>query len=217
MVYNKKNDLTALLNEDLAAYYWMGYLLADGTFLKSKIVKVLAYGDDMGHLNLLAKTLKTNVNVYENKSGFKLSQYGQISCQDTELVGKLVTKFDIKDAKTYNPPDMRSYLDMFSEDKLVALTIGFIDGDGNISKRRKTGIRLQIKNHISWFDNLSVMNYILHSFASITPNNKVVVDKSGYAVLGVQRKEMIQALKNFILANNIPVNSRKWNIVISQI
>ena len=60
-------------------------------------------------------------------------------------------KFNISNNKTKNPPDISKY--EITEDQLISLIIGFIDGDGSIYVPSYTE-KLRIECHKNWYDNL---------------------------------------------------------------
>jgi len=48
----KYNDMSELLKETVEAYYWLGFLMADGSFTKNRISLAIS-GDDLDHLKRL--------------------------------------------------------------------------------------------------------------------------------------------------------------------
>lgn len=128
-----------------------------------------------------------------------------LACKDIDIVEKIKRKFDIKDRKTYNPPNTLLKFDLDLE---YALLAGFIDGDGNIKNQtNRRDFILQIKNHASWEN-------ILKEFNSLISNkNLTKINSSGYVTLIISNTEELKKLKQKILALNLPVMSRKWDII----
>ena len=62
-----------------------------------------------------------------------------------ESIPKLMTTFNIFYNKTYNPCNFESF-SKYTKEQLLALLIGIIDGDGNISKS-KYSIYISITAH----------------------------------------------------------------------
>ena len=104
----KNNNLQFLLNEDVISYYWMGFILADGSFHGNSI-KLHISDFDKEHLIKLASRIGCNVYVHSGKSKYGVSRICGISCYDSLLTPIIVKKFAISQKKTYNPPDFSLY------------------------------------------------------------------------------------------------------------
>ena len=195
----KKNDLRFFLKEKPEVYYWIGFLLADGYFSKNRIKLTVAIKDKK-HIQKLAKACSSNIN-----SDLKTAT---VSMQDSVLVEKIKNKFNISNRKTYDPCDLSS---LKNDEKLFALIIGFIDGDGCIKfQHKRKDCLLTIKCHSSWKENLDFFfNYISKKFHIETPD--AYLNKNGYAVINIGNNSLLRAMKKEALKNNLPVLERKWN------
>lgn len=192
----RKCDLSLLLEETPEAYYWVGFLLADGHFENGRVSFHLALKDS-DQVKKFANFIKW--------SG-KLQDRGElgigVAAKHTEVVEELCKKFDIKQNKTYNPPKT-----ILNHDKelLKYLFIGFIDGDGNIEKQYKRNDSfIRIKVHKSW-------ERILKEFCVIIEydTKHVKINKQGYCELYISNSNIVTKLKKEV--KNIPVLKRKWD------
>lgn len=194
---NKCSDLSVLLDETPEAYYWMGFLLADGHFSGGRLVLGLS-NKDRQHLDKFCKFIKYKGKVRENKTLGKST----VSAMDKNIVEKICEKFDIKHDKTVNPPNSLSWI---PEELLYCLFAGFIDGDGNISKfSKRNDCFIRIKIHSSWLK-------ILNELAPLFCENKVAsLNKDGYAELFLTGFEYVKRLKRIFIEKNLPIMDRKW-------
>lgn len=194
------NNLKVLLEETPETYYWIGFLLADGHFDDGKRIIVGLAEHDRDHLEKFAKYIGYKGTISLVKKGPYSAV--KLSAMDTEVVGKLCEKFDIKSNKTHNPPESLSWI---PEDLFLCLLAGLIDGDGNISNfcgRKDVFIRL--KQEKSWLP-------ILKEFAKyFKEEDRVKVNKQGYAEVEITGFPKIRELKKKLLEYNLPLMDRKW-------
>lgn len=192
-------NLKRLLEDTPEAFYWMGFLLADGSFYNNRLKLALCH-KDKDHLLRFAKFIEYSGALSSTDKSIS------IACKDIEIVKAIRLKFDIKDRKTYNPPE--TILNFFSSDLKYALLAGFIDGDGCIKHQtNRDSFLLQIKNHSSW-------EHILKEFNSLISDRDLTkTNSSGYAILVVSNTEELKRLKEKVLNLNLPIMSRKWDII----
>ncbi|NPV13032.1 MAG: hypothetical protein HPY57_14800 [Ignavibacteria bacterium] len=139
---------------------------------------------------------------------------GQVAGYTDVMIIQQIKKYNIQSNKTYNPPNLDSILD----DKLFSLIIGFIDGDGSITKqfKRKDAI-LRIKCHSSWV--FILQKFLLHLYENY--NGKipsVKINNQGYACFNITNSIILKNIKNKCLELNLPILKRKWdNIDLSRI
>lgn len=189
--------LEKLLDESNEAYYWMGFILADGCLSNNRLSITLSEKDSI-HLQRLGEFLE-----YTGSYG---SKNNHLACKNSDIVPLIKEKFNIKDEKTYNPPES---LAKFSDTQKLCMLIGFIDGDGNISHfSKRPDFFLRIKNHHSWEN-------ILKEFSQIITGsiNNVKINNQGYAELQITNSTILQDLKSKMLKLNIPYMERKWDII----
>jgi ferredoxin-thioredoxin reductase catalytic subunit len=191
----RKCDLSSLLEETPEAYYWVGFLLADGHFENGRVNFHLALKDS-DQVKKFANFIKWSGKFYDRVElgiGF--------AAKHTEVVEELCKKFDIKQNKTYNPPKT-----ILNHDKelLKYLLIGFIDGDGNIDNQyKRKDCFIRIKVHKSW-------DGILKEFCELVgyDTKHVRFNKQGYCELYFSDSNIVTELKK--KSNTLPVLSRKW-------
>lgn len=98
-------DISNLLLETNEAYYWAGFLMADGSFDTTVMrMKCALSQKDISHLKLLALFLgapETAISLGNDANNYA---YCALSVQDKELLPLFVKKFDLKANKTENPP-----------------------------------------------------------------------------------------------------------------
>jgi ferredoxin-thioredoxin reductase catalytic subunit len=191
----RKCDLSPLLEETPEAYYWIGFLLADGHFENGRIKFHLALRD-AEQIRRFASFIKWTGN-FENRGKLGIG----VAAKHTEVVEMLCDKFDIKQDKTYDPPNT-----ILNHDKelLKCLLIGFIDGDGNIENQyKRKDCFIRIKVHKSW-------NEILKEFCELVDydTKHVRLNNKGYCELYFSDSNIVTELKK--KSNELPVLDRKW-------
>lgn len=202
--------LEKLLNEDLITFYWIGYLLADGS-ISNECLQICCINEE--HIISLSNFLNRDYKTYIQKEGYKYgSKIYKITDYGKDNLLKIKEKFDIHNNKTLNPPNFSKY--KFTNDQLIAMFIGFIDGDGTIakksgqnSKRKDFFFRIQI--HSNWLDFLKLYCNFFSSILNISiPEPKI--NKRGYALLQNGNTIWLKHLKKFALDNHLPIIDYKW-------
>jgi hypothetical protein len=192
-------QIEKLLLDTPEAYYWMGFLIADGTFY-SKALKLELAEKDLNHLNefkrficYCGKALTCSINVMHSV---------HIPC--------LRIKFGIKNRKTYNPPD----LSLFNGHLLFSLIIGIIDGDGSMGMRNGSVYNIAIKMHGSWLDQLQyILDFLYNYFEYSPPTHQrpvVKLNGAGYARLIISDRYLIAKIKQQAINLCLPIMDRKW-------
>lgn len=205
-----EGNLKKLLDENLETYYWIGFILADGCFVKNRFTITLSI-KDADHLKKLASFLECeNIIKYKYKTSLskKESEFIKFSIQDNFYSPKIKEKFDIKHAKTYNPPE--KLVEDF--DKFLSLFIGYIDGDGSIRKRKNMETsQISIKVHSSWMDFLKKCQSKIDNYLNIKSKNVIKLNKQGYVLFNITNSKVYKFLKTFALEKKLPILYRKWN------
>lgn len=191
-------NLAILLDDNLESYYWMGFLLADGSFCDNRL-KFTLKKSDSEHLHKFGKFINYT-GTYGNSNTCE-----SVSCKDIDVINQICEKFNILKTKTYNPPNT---LIKFNREQNLALLAGFIDGDGCIKRQtNRKDFCLTIKCHNSWEHILKEFNNLICS------DNFTKINNQGYAVLTITNTEYLKELKRNILSLNIPIMPRKWDII----
>lgn len=187
----KKCNLSKLLLETPETYYWIGFILADGHIENQTRLSVTLANKDINHLLKLKDFLGIET-LHHNKNG---TSY--ICGMDSKIIRQFSKKFNIVSNKTQNPANVSNIKD---SDLLLALKIGFIDGDGSIGFQsgRKDCI-LRIKCHNSWEKNLEYL------YGNCKINNQ------GYANVNIGNSDTLKDLKKNAIRLNLPFLTRKWD------
>lgn len=200
---NKKSNPIHLLDETAEAYYWVGFILADGHFQNNKRLVVCLSNKDERHLKKLAKFI-------EYSGDIKCPGVTTVSLRsmDSKIFQSLCERFGIVSNKTINPSNIKW---IKNDDLLISLIIGFIDGDGCIRNawRRKDCI-ITIKCHSSWLDNLNFISKVV-SKLSKTKYNPAYINNFGYATLNFTNSISVKWLKFQAKRLKLPFMRRKWN------
>lgn len=206
---NKSNDLTFLNDASIESFYWMGFLIADGTFdAKMHGMRLRVSQVDRPHIQQLADRIKTTLKEGHRSGYTGDSSLVGLNAYDTTILPKLANRFDIRRNKTENPPNFKLY--NFSDDEILAILIGFIDGDGCVYVSPRGHVRISILIHPTWRENLRFINTFIHSYFKLASKTEPQITRSGYAYLCLSRKIIIDGLSVFIKNNNLPVLKRKW-------
>lgn len=198
-----ERKLEKLLGDTPETYYWIGFIMADGTLVGNRLKIGLSIKDE-DLLNRLYKFLGCTNSIYKT----------DISCEfsimDSYTIPLLRNKFDINQRKTYNPPKSLLWMD---DDLLYSFIIGFIDGDGAILKQtNREDPNLRIKVHSNW---LTILNEI-SMFVSTKANVNVVearINNKGYANVNLSNHVLLKSLKKKALELKIPYLNRKWSLI----
>lgn len=210
----KNRNVSYFLDNTLDSFYWIGFLLADGAFVSERgnkmlsKISVLLSQKDEEHLKKLTSIIGGRLHSRIITNSFSKNPMVQFSVSDIILIPKICDKFDIKNKKTYNPPDFNSY--KFNDDQMLSLIIGFIDGDGTIYKKKGGNYQISIFCHESWKHNLKFINDLIHKVCFSIRENKVSY-RGNKAGIYIGKTKILRKLKWFINENNLPVLERKWS------
>lgn len=197
-------DLSVLLNDTPEAFYWIGFIMADGSFQNNRLCIGIS-AKDILHLQKFANFINFTGLIEKTpvKLGDKIFYSCGLSVQDSRIVPKIKEKFDLKNNKTKNPP--KTIL-KWNKTLLLSMFAGYVDGDGSIIKKtNRKDAKLCIQVHNSWL-------HILNEFNSIVSDkNFCYINSNGYAVMGIETFPIIRKLKEFLLTLNIPLLERKWD------
>lgn len=202
------NKIEKLLEDTPEAYYWIGYLLADGHFNDNNRIKFTQNNEDKPSVERFKNFVESVCDVkYTNISDD--TDCASFSIMNVDVVPKIIDKFDIKSSKTYCPPNLKIFEDM-DIDLLAYLFIGFVDGDGHIANlHNRPDFNIRIKLHSSWLNVLKIFETRLFG---ITGHTKI--DKEGYAVFMFGDSQILKEFKKkYILNIGFEPLKRKWDII----
>lgn len=205
----RETNVGKLLEETPVSYYWMGFLMADGHFTEKRITVGLSI-KDIDHIKKFAKFISADYLEGKNKCRGKYYRQCYVRAANSDIVPILREKFGICNNKTYHPCDITKIKD---EDLLLSLIIGFIDGDGSITKQsNRTDAFMRIKCHSSWLFNLQFISDTICKCCDLKPNI-AKINKQGYAIITVANSIILKFLKAKGRSLDLPVLKRKWDRV----
>lgn len=220
-----KHNLQKLLNETPEAYYWIGFIMADG-YIDHINNRIKLQLNDKEQVNKFRKfigyphVVKNKYNSYIKGKQYKGHNY-YVYISDTILVPEIIEKFDFKPRKTYNPPE----INITNDNLFTSFLIGFIDGDGNIKKQsgKRYDCRIRIKCHSSWKDLLTSFVRRIYTIFNIEHYNAVIqqppkakINKNGYAEIAIANSMVLCSLRNFCRLHSLPIITRKWDVIPSK-
>jgi intein/homing endonuclease len=200
--------INRLLEETPEAYYWNGFLLADGSFQERGTLSFTLGKEDVEQVKHFGSFIgKDKIN--------NRSEIGRgIIIQSKKVSFSLMEKFNYKRNKTKDPPvdwDFQSV----PTDLLVSHLIGFIDGDGSILRqlgRKVERYRIHIRIDTCWCEWLG--RYIEEirgrtGFSFGTPY--LGYDNRTECCIGSYKT--VKFFRDFAKLHNLPVLERKWGKV----
>lgn len=208
MYAKRQGNLNFLLNNENESYYWIGFILADGSFDKKTRLSITISEKDKSHLELFS--IKSGTKVKDKISKLNNKEYKQVmvSILHTESARQILDKFNILLNKTINPPNIEYYENM-EQEHLFSLFVGYIDGDGSIGKKHKrTDSHIRIKVHKNWIGFLDFFNKKLNI------NSPLKINNGGHALLQISNFQMCKKIKTEMLKLKIPFLKRKWDLIV---
>jgi DNA-binding transcriptional regulator WhiA len=202
-----KNNLKKLLNRSLESFYWIGFIFADGSVEKNGSFGIELSKKDRKHLKKLMLFLGfNNDKIYKRRNNVAFSK-----C-DKNVIDVLIEKYQLKPNKTYDPPDLSKIFKNMTDDQILSLIVGFIDGDGNVRKT-SSGYQLTLENHISWIGCYETIKEFIKNKFKITFKSELIrTNNRGYVVMCFSQKEVFLKMREFIYSNNLPILDRKWRV-----
>lgn len=203
----RKGNASKLLLETPEAYYWAGFIAADGHISNNKRVVITLSIKDSEHLKKFANFIETKSWTESVSNGFRNCS---VTIQDPEIVEQFAYKFDFVSNKTLNPPN----LFWLSCDRFISFICGFIDGDGCIKKQwGRDDSLIVIKGHSSWKENYKFFEnqiYLESKIEKFNPELTVKINNSGYVRFHLSDRRVLNFLKNKTVELNLPILNRKW-------
>jgi len=197
-----------LLKDDQESFYWTGFILADGSISDNRLRITLSI-KDKEHLVKLGNKINVKITEYNYTTNYGNGKFCKLSCMDFNYLKQYTDKFNINNNKTYNPPDYYNF-----EDRLMlSMFIGLIDGDGCI--KNQTGRKdcvISIKCHASWLNFYTEFHKFLDRYFGLKSKPPKIMN-CGYMLWTMADYRIVKGLKKFVIENNLPVLSRKWNII----
>lgn len=217
----KLSDISILLEENPISYYWIGFLMADGSFTENRVSLGMT-DKDMEQLIKYKKFIKSS-----NKMHKMPHNYYQVRSIDAINVRNLRNKFKITNRKTYEPCDINN---IKNKKLLFSLIVGIIDGDGSIIKNKNcNAFTLSISLHPSWLQNLNYIKNFLYNYfnekcnskpayirersINLPQDDKDIRKKYKIAEMYIGYKPLLIKIKKKAEALKIPFMERKLGII----
>lgn len=200
----RDNSLDKLIeNKSLETFYWIGFLLTDGSFYNNRFEFGLKE-DDVDVLRAFADYIEFKGNIKYRDS----IKSNRIQFNNKPSIEKFMKEYGFNYNKTYNPCSFESFKN-YSKEQITSLLIGIIDGDGNIQKNGSTYTNvITITAYKLWKDFYKKLLMFLGIDLHISN-----VKDSNYISIRIYKREYCIALKQFIVNNNLFYFSRKWDII----
>ena len=200
----RDNSLDKLINnKSLETFYWIGFILADGSFYNNRFEFGLKE-DDISVLKAFATYIDFKGDIKHRDS----TKSDRIQFNNKPSIERFMKEYGFNYDKTYNPCSFESFKD-YSKEQITSLLIGIIDGDGNIQENGSACANsINITAHKLW---KSFYEELLN-FLEI-PLHISEVNNSNCITIKICRREYCLALKQFIINNKLFYFSRKWDII----
>jgi DNA-binding transcriptional regulator WhiA len=202
------NDgLKILLDKSCQSLYWMGFVFADGCLRRNKRINLSVSTKDERHIAAYSEYIGAKCKIVSSKNGFLDGKYEMCVCESGQLqtVNQIIDTFDLKFAKTYNPPNINilsAALD--TKKKFLSFLAGYIDGNGSIDAKG----RCRIEAHASWITVFKYFNTVLKKYYPQKIDN-FKINKYGFSFFRIECG-IIREIKRFLIENNIHKLERKW-------
>lgn len=199
-----KYNLNVLLNDSILSYYWIGFIIADGSFYKNtnnRNINGIRFElglleKDLNHLQKFGNYINCNNIQYRKLTKSYRLTFSSVS--NNVIMSKLGIPFN----KTYNPIDSK-FISKLSDEQRIAMIIGIIDGDGCILKNGNgIGRIINITSHKNWFGFYKEL---------LLEWNIRFIKNTNCINCGLSKRNKIDELLQFAKNNNLPILERKWN------
>lgn len=199
----RKNSLDRLIiEESIESFYWIGFIIADGSFYDKTNFEFGLAEKDKEVLDEFAKFISLNGKIAHRES----TKSYRIMFSNSKSIPNFMEKYGFKFRKTYNPIDF-NILKIYPKDLLTSLLIGIIDGDGSIENNGSIGaFVIHIHSHNVWssfYTELLTYLEIPYTINNINNTNTIKVN--------IYKRDYILKLNNFIKDNNLFHLNRKWD------
>lgn len=202
-----KTNCFNLLNESNEAFYWTGFILADGCVSEDKHKNKKSSSQVMRLSIVLNELDVEHLKKYQKfiDSGTVHRRSNTVIINTYDGTKEFMNKFDIKIRKTYNACDFK-FFEKYSREQLLSLFCGLLDGDGSITyKHGKNCVFIRVGAHTAWEQFYRTLLNKLEIPFTYVPNRKF-----NYFNLSIQNKPLIYSLYKEIKMLNLPLLERKW-------
>lgn len=206
-LYIEIMKLKNLLKETPEAYYWLGFIAADGNFHArpdGKLATLRFRIKDLKSVQLLKKFLQVD-NVIRPYIINDIKMY-RLNIGDVKGIELLRQKYSITSNKTITPMEFN-----LKGNSLISLLIGYIDGDGHI-RNKKSYPEIAIKCNYTWLGELLKWHRELSLLTGI--QMAAPYRKDNYAIWCIAKAPVVKYLYDKQVNLCLPVMRRKWDRII---
>jgi hypothetical protein len=199
-------SLDILLNDSILSWYWLGFIMSDGTISNSGNLRVRIAEKDKIHLIKLGEYLQVDIGDV-NPSGYgKIinSKACGLSSKDRIYGPKILELFKT----TSNKTKYGISFDPINTTNLIPFLCGLIDGDGTFVLQRKKLSSIRIQCHISWKDFYISVSNMLKSIFNI--ESYIYLDSAGYCQLIINKHYNLIHFNKIVSTFRLPLLERKW-------
>lgn len=217
----KNHNLSKLLKNNVLAYYWMGFLMADGCFSKTPrnnyCLSLEIANKDKSHLKKFSSFVNNDnpLRFRSRKVNKILHNMASVCFCDNDILKKIMAKYDLHNKKTYFPPKFNKIFKNTTDKNIFSFIVGFIDGDGCIRRTDIKSLQIAIECHKSWFNFLKdIENFLFRFFdEEKTKKNYTRLNCRKEANFTISRRPLICKIKQKAAKLNLPLLNRKWNVI----
>lgn len=193
-------------DESLQTFYWVGFLLADGSFYNESEFEFGLKDSDKYVLEEFSKYIGYIGDIKHRES----TNSNRIYFSNSLSIPKFMEKYGFQFNKTYNPNSFDCFK-KYTKEQLLSLLIGIIDGDGSISNNGSDYTnQIIITSHKVWKPFYKdLFEYLEIEWHCTDKENKALS-------IRICKREYCLMLKRFILNNNLFYLQRKWNKIIEK-
>lgn len=202
----RENSLNKLIEDkSLQTFYWIGFILADGSFYNDRFEFGLKQ-DDIMVLQEFAKYINYKGTIKHRDS----TSSNRLYFNNKPSIENFMKEYGISYNKTYNPCNFDTF-NKYSKNQILALLIGIIDGDGCIeSNGSKYSNSIIITSHINW----KSFYEDLFKFIGFDFHYRINKNNPNVSSIGIYKREYCLLLKDFIENNNLFNLNRKWEKIL---
>jgi hypothetical protein len=188
-----------LMRQTPVAYYWLGFLLADGSISATGQVHFRLAKKDGIHIHKFAKFIHYT-------GSFGAIDYPGVAFQSAKATPYFHSLGIVQNKTTH----ARSELPDVRDDLKLAMLAGFVDGDGCIRcQTHRTDVVLDIKCHGNWLAFLiACQQFIGQRYAISLPMPKL--NKQGYSRWIITNNQVLRRWYRDLRRLRLPLLRRKW-------
>lgn len=190
--------------------YWAGFLAADGS-IKDNSLSIQISDKDYEHCKKFANTINFTgqISRYIRKNGVRMCAF---TIKSEKLCLDLSKHFNIvpKKTLTLQPPNL------LEKEHIYAYIIGYIDGDGWISLRKKYNTP-----RLGFVGQEKIITWILENLANLLTGEerekfmtKKIQKFTNYCTVSMSNKTSVKDILAFLDGYAVPKLQRKWSKTI---